>query len=199
MRDVIVNKSLNLLNNSYNYDNDTLDRVKYGLELIYISITKMIVIILISIILGLIKETFITILLFNGLRTFGYGIHAKKSWHCYVSSSFIFIILPYIFVNINFTVIQKIIISLLSLISFILYAPADTHKRPLVNEKHRKKLKIKTLIVCSIYILIMFLSNNTLLINLIILSMVLESFVINPWIYKICDMPYKNYKTYQLK
>lgn len=197
MKEVIINKSLNLLNNTYNYDNDTLDRVKYGLELLYISITKIIVILTISLLLGLIKETIITIILFNGLRTYAYGIHAKRSIDCYISSSFIFIVLPFIFTLIEFNVIQKILISILSLISFILYAPADTHKRPLINKKHRKKLKIKTIIVCLIYILILFKTNNTILINLLLLSMILESFVINPWIYKISGMPYNNYKTYQ--
>ena len=199
MKDVIVNKSLNILNNTYVYDNDTFDRVKYGLEILYISITKMIVILSLSLIVGLLKETIITIILFNGLRTFGYGMHAKKSWHCYISSSLIFIVLPYIFININFTFIQKILISVLSLISFTLYAPADTHKRPLINKKHRTTLKIKTIVTCLIYILIMFMSKNTLLNNLILLSMVIESFVINPWIYKLCNMPYNNYKTYQIK
>lgn len=199
MKDVVISKSLNLLNNSYNYDNDTLDRVKYGLELLYISITKMIVIISISTLFGLLKETIITILLFNGLRSFGYGLHAKKSWHCYLSSSIIFILLPLIFKHIEFNIIYKIFFSIFSLVSFILYAPADTHKRPLINAKHRKKLKIQTIIICLTYILIMFIFNNSLLNNLIILSMLLESVVINPWIYKLCDMPYNNYKTYQTK
>ena len=48
MREKIVNRMLISLNNTYHYDNDTLERVKYGLEIIYISITKMIVILLIS-------------------------------------------------------------------------------------------------------------------------------------------------------
>lgn len=199
MREIIINKSLTLLNDNYNYDSDTFDRVKYGLELLYISTTKMVVIFFLSILFGLLKETILTILLFNGLRTFGFGLHAKKSWHCYVSSSLIFILLPFIFVNIKFSYVQKILISIFSLISFYLYAPADTYKRPLINKEHRKSLKIKTILVCLLYILIMFISKNTLLNNLIILSMVIESFIINPWIYKICDLPYNNYKTYQTK
>lgn len=197
MKDVIINKSLSLLNSTYNYNKNTLERVKYGLELIYISITKMIVILSISLFANMLKETIITIILFNGLRRYAYGIHAKKSIDCYISSTFIFVALPFIFILIKFSTIQKILISILSLISFILYAPADTHKRPLINEKHRKKLKIKTIIIGLIYILLIFIIKDTDIINLLLLSMIIESFVINPWIYKLFDMPYNNYKTYQ--
>lgn len=199
MREKVVNKMLISLNNTYNYDNDTLERVKYGLEVLYISITKLVVILIISLICGLVRETIITIFLFNGIRTYAYGIHAKKSWQCYLSSSLIFVLLPFIFVKINFSIFQKIMISFFSLISFILYAPADTHKRPLVNHEHRKKLKYKTIIISLLYISIIFLMNNRLIVNLTLLSMVICSFVINPWIYKVFGMPYNNYKTYHLK
>jgi accessory gene regulator B len=199
MKDVIINKSLNILCNTYNYDNDTFDRVKYGLELIYISITKMIVIFCISIIFGLLKETVLVILFSNGLRTFAYGVHAKKSWHCHISSITVFVLLPFIFRNLYFSVFQKIFISIFCFISYILFAPADTHKRPIINKDHRKKLKLNALIVCSIYILMIFVSKYSLLNNMIILSMIVESFAINPIIYKLCGMPYNNYKTYQTK
>jgi len=197
MREKIVDKMLISLNNTYNYDNDTLERVKYGLEILYISITKMVVILLISISLGLLKESLLVILFSNFIRKYAYGIHAKKSWHCYVSSILVFIFLPLYFKKLSFSLIQKISISIICFIGYSLFAPADTHKRPLVNKKHRSKLKTNTLFVCSLYILIIFISNNTLINNMIILSMIAELFAINPIIYKLCDMPYNNYKTYQ--
>ena len=199
MKEVFLEHSLQLLNKEYHYQGDALDRVRYGLEVIYISITKMLVILLVSLICKAFKETLLMIIFVNGLRTFAYGIHAKKSWHCYISSIIIFVLSPMLFSYIEFNTIQKILISIICYISYALFAPADTHKRPLVNEKHRKKLKINTLIVCSIYIVIIFISKNTLVNNLIILSMITEVFVINPIIYKIFDMPYNNYVTYQPK
>ena len=50
MKEVFLEHSLQLLNKEYHYQGDALDRVKYGLEVIYISITKMFVILLVSII-----------------------------------------------------------------------------------------------------------------------------------------------------
>lgn len=199
MKEVFLERSLQLLNKEYNYQGDDLDRVKYGLEVIYISITKMFVILLVSIIFKAFKETLLMIIFVNGLRTFAYGIHAKKSWHCYISSIICFVLSPMLFKYIEINVIQKILISIICFISYVVFAPADTHKRPLINKEHRKKLKINTLIVCSIYIAIIFISKNTLINNMIILSMVTEVFVINPIIYKIFDMPYNNYMTYQPK
>ena len=74
----------------------------------------------------------------NFLRIFAYGLHAKKSWHCYISSIFAFIIAPMFFTNLELVLYQKIVIFIATLLSFILFAPADTYKRPLVNDRHRK-------------------------------------------------------------
>ena len=197
MKEMFLNNSLNLLKKHYNYDSDTLDRVTYGLEVIYLSITKIVVILILSIIFNTFKETLLTIIFVNFLRKFAYGLHAKKSWHCYISSTLTFVLLPYIFVIIKFNLIQRILISILTLISFMLYAPADTYKRPLINEKHRNELKIYTLIISLIYISLIFIFNDNYISNLILLSLIIQSFLINPFIYKVFDLPYNNYKSYK--
>lgn len=196
MKEVFLNKSMDLLSSKYNYDSLTKDKILYGLEIIYIFITKLSVILISALIFGLFKEMLIFTLLLNGLRTFAYGVHAKKSWHCYISSLVVFILMPYIFINININLIQKIIISILSLISMYVYAPADTEKRPIVNMNQRKNLKLYSFLVCTIYIILSFIIKNEMIINLILLSMITESFVINPFIYKIFNLPYNNYKEY---
>ena len=76
------------------------------------------------------------------------------------------------------------------------YAPADTEKRPIVNMNQRKKLKLYSFLVCTIYIILTFIIKNEMIINLILLSMITESFIINPFIYKIFNLPYNNYKEY---
>ena len=196
MKEMFLNKSINLLNRQYNYDNDTLDRVRYGLEVLYISITKISVILILSLLFKTFKETLITIIFANFIRTFAYGLHAKKSWHCYVSSILAFIVMPYIFVGINFNILQKILLSFLTMLSMIMYAPSDTYKRPLVNEKHRLKLKRNSILVTILYIVLIFIIKDKI-INLILLSLIIQSMLINPFIYKIFDLPYDNYKSYK--
>ena len=197
MKELFLNNSINLLNKQYNYDNDTLDKVKYGLEVIYIILTKTTVILIISIIFNTFKETTLTMIFVNFLRIFAYGLHAKKSWHCYISSIFAFIIAPMFFTNLELVLYQKIVIFIATLLSFILFAPADTYKRPLINDRHRKKLKINTILVAFIYVALCFIIKNNYIVNLLILSLIIESIIINPFIYKIFGLSYDNYKSYK--
>ena len=78
----------------------------------------------------------------------------------------------------------------------ILFAPADTHKRPIINKKMREKLKIKALAVSLIYIGIVFVYKNEFVTNIILLAMIVQSIVINPITYKLFKLPYNNYKEY---
>ena len=92
MKELFLNKTISALTKQYNYDSDTLDRVKYGLEIIYINVTKISVLLLISLLFNSLKNTLILLFFVNFLRMFAYGLHAKKSWHCYVSSTLCFVI-----------------------------------------------------------------------------------------------------------
>ena len=40
MKEVFVSKSFNLIQAKYNYNQDDQDRIRYGLEIIYITLTK---------------------------------------------------------------------------------------------------------------------------------------------------------------
>ena len=120
MRDVIISKSLYHLNSIYNYDNDTFDRVKYGLEILYISITKTLIILGIAAMFGCFIDTLLFFLLITPLKTFSYGLHAKNSIYCYILSIIVFIIIPQIILNfnINFNIIIKIVLSIFSLLCY---------------------------------------------------------------------------------
>ena len=85
------------------YSNDKLDEIMYGIEGIYLTITKCIVIFTIAIILGIIKEMLLLLLTYNFIRLFAFGMHANKSWICLVFSSSIFILGTYLckYVSIN--------------------------------------------------------------------------------------------------
>ena len=62
-----------------NYNDDELEMVKYGLEGLYLTITKLVVIIGMSLLLKIFWEVISILLLFNIIRYFGFGIHAKRS------------------------------------------------------------------------------------------------------------------------
>lgn len=197
MKELFVNKSISLIKKNYSYNDIMYERIRYGLEIIYLSITKIFVILLVSFLLGMLKETIILMIFSTPLRNYSYGIHAKKSWHCYVSSIFCFVLLPKLIINYNLSIILRITISIYALTSMIIYAPADTHKRPIINTNHRKKLKYTSIIITISYIFLTILINDNYICNLIYLALVIQSTAIIPITYKIFKMPYNNYKAYQ--
>lgn len=198
MKQLFLNYSLMNIKKYYpDYDEQKLDEIRYGLEGIYLSVTKLIVISALSIILNIFYEMIIMLICFNILRTTGFGIHAKKSIQCWISSIIMFIFLPFIS---KYFVISKtvhILLGILLLLLIVLYTPADTYKRPLIKKKKRIIYKIITTINTLILIIISFYTNSTIT-NLILFGISIEVILTNPITYKVFQLPYQNYKTYGL-
>lgn len=180
------------------YDEVRLAELRYGLEGIYLSVTKLIVIIAIALILGIFKEMIFMLLIFNILRTTGFGLHATKSWICLLSSTSVFIICPILAKIITINTIIKVFLSIVSTICVFLYAPADTVKRPLINEKKRNIYKFITTISCIVLSLIAIVVENNVISNLMIFGILTEVVMILPITYKIFNLSYNNYKNYKL-
>ena len=191
MNQFIINKTMSFIKNNTNKEEQELIKIKYGLEGVYLTITKGIIILLIALITNTLFLVLLTLLFFNILRFFAFGLHAKKSWQCLVLSIIEFNILPIIMSHITLTNYICLTIFILSFISFLLFAPSDTEKRPLTNKKKRIIRKIISLVVLSILFIIS-LYIKILLIP-IICSFIIESILINPITYKLLNLNYKNY------
>ena len=128
----------NIKKNNQNITTEQLEVIEYGLESIYLTTTKIIIIILLSIVLNIFKETLLMLLFYNIIRLFAFGLHAKNSISCLITSLILFIGGAYIsiYLNIGFTI--KIILSIICTVLIAIYAPADTEKRPLINKNKRK-------------------------------------------------------------
>ena len=191
VKNFVVNSSMNLIKDLNKYDKIQLEKIKYGIESIYLTITKFVIITLISLLLGLQKEMLLLLILFNILRITAFGLHASKSIYCWISSSIAFIGIPFICKNIIFSNITYIILPIICLLCFILYAPADTVKRPLINQKKRKIYKFFSITLCIIYLIMIIILKNILFKNLLMFSLILESILILPITYKVFKLPYK--------
>lgn len=191
--------SLNLIkNNNPSIDDIKLDEIRYGLEGIYLTITKTIFIFTICYLLNIFKEMILLLLFFNILRTTGFGLHAKKSWMCWLSSTIMFVILPLLAKNIIIQYNLKLFLGIFSIILIFLYAPADTEKRPLINKKKRIIWKVVTTINCTILVIFSLITKE-IISNLIIFGIYSEIILISPLTYKIFHLNYNNYKEYILK
>jgi len=197
MRKRIINQCMNCIKNNCDYDDIKLAEIKYGLEGIYMLITKMTIIILSAIALGIIKEVAIFLLLYNFIRMPSFGLHATKSWICLVSSLLIFLIIPYLCTIITIPTWLKIGMGIVLIIMIFKNAPADTHKKPIVNPKRRKVYKALSTIIATIYIITSILTTNQFIATSLIFSLIVQSIIIAPTTYKIFNLPYDNYKVYE--
>jgi len=196
LKERVIDYIISFIEKYHKYSNKDLEKLRYGLEGLYLTITKMIVIISLSIYLGIFKETIITLFLFNIIRYTGFGFHAEKSWHCLILSTIYFIGIPLFFLHVQLSDLIILSICFLCIISYLLFAPADTKKRPLPNKKKRKIRKFATFFIGIIYSIMIFIINDTVLTALLLSTLVVQAIIIQPLLYKIFQQPYNNYKSY---
>lgn len=199
MKKVFLEKSLNLIKNYYSYDDIKLQEIKYGLETLYITITKTVVIFALALLLNIFKELMIMMVFYGFLRLFAHGLHAKKSWQCWVTSVPLFLILPYLSTILLIPKEIYLVLGTFITIMIYFYAPADTEKKPIVNKKRRMFFKITSTVISIIYLVLIYFLKNNILINIIFSSMLVELVLISPLTYKIFNLKYNNYKTYLQK
>lgn len=168
----------------------------YGLETIYIFITKMIFITILSLFFNITKEMYIFIFFYLFLRLYSSGIHLSTSSQCTIFSSILFIGIPMLCKYITIDIGIRILISGITYSIFAWYSPADTHRKPIIKEEKRNNLKFKSIIVCTTYLILLFIINNNYVLNCITFSLIMQSIMISPITYKLFKQPYNNYKAY---
>lgn len=196
MKELIINKTMSNIKKYNDYSDTKLKEIKYGLESIYLTFFKITVIVLINIIINSIKELLLIFLFYGLLRLTGFGLHAKKSSHCWIASLTMFVILPNL---VKFIEIPKYIALFLSIIGLILltiYAPSDTKKRPIINKTKRTVYKVLTSLITLSYIIYIIISNNVYINNILLISILIQTFLVLPISYKLFDLEYNNYKKY---
>lgn len=196
MRNVVINSSLNIIKKNYNYDEIKLAELKYGLEAIYILITKSIVILTAAFILNIFKEVIIFTLLYSLIRMPSFGLHATKSWICLVVSLISFITIPYICTIIDINIYIKVVINIICILLMVKNAPADTYKRPIVNKQRRERYKFISSIFAITFSFISLLITNNFISNSLVFALLLQNIMISPITYRIFKLPYNNYKKY---
>ncbi len=196
MKNKFLNSSIVLLKKYGNYTEEQIEVIVYGLEGFYLTITKMIIIFLLAYLLGIFAEVFVLLITYNIIRSQAFGIHASKSTYCLISSLILFLGGALICKYLTLPLWLMISIALICDICLFLYAPADTHKRPLVNEKKRKRFKFLSFSLGMIYTILIIIFKEYFIANYLLLGMIEAVLMILPITYSTFNMPYNNYKTY---
>lgn len=195
MKEAFLNYTINFIaSNQENLNEEDKEKLHYGLEGLYMTITKLVVIFLIAFLLGFIREFIITLILFNIIRFPGFGFHASKSIVCLISSTLLILGLPYLFTSVEVGLTTKIVLCAISVITFIICAPADTQKRPLTNKRKRIIRKICACSLAIIYSILIIVFNGMEISNLLMAALLIETTLISPIMYLIFKEPYRNYK-----
>lgn len=186
----------NIKKNKSDLNEEQLEIIEYGLEGLYLTIIKIIIILLLAIVLDILKETVLMIIFYNVTRFFTFGLHAKTSTACLITSLLLFIGGTYLATYLQIPLIVKIILSIICLILICIYAPADTEKRPLINPKKRKRFKIQSIIISIIMGVLIIYLNDSYISNFMVIGQLEAVIMILPITYKIYGLPYNNYKSY---
>lgn len=197
MKEVIINNVMLNIKNNKDFTEQKLCEIKYGLESLYLTLTKIVVIYLISILLKTSKELSLVFLFYGILRLTGFGVHAKGSKECWIASLLVFVPFPYLLKVVLIPKYINIILSVIGTILLLIYSPADTKKRPLIHEKKRIMYKIITALIASIYTIINVFIKDNILSNTLTFAILLEMVMVLPISYKLFGLTYNNYLNYQ--
>lgn len=199
MKKKFIDKSFRFISKYQQCDELKEKTIRYGLEALYNLLSKLIVMLILSILLGIWREYFLLVIIYASVRCYAYGLHAKKSITCWMTTLPIYILGCYF---IKYMIIPQPIIYILwifGFLSFVKWAPADTPARPLIHAEIRKKQKIKASIICIIYLFCIVGFQKQLLTNAVIYCLTIQAICINPITYKITKTPFDNYKLYYEK
>lgn len=191
MKKVVVNFFVDKFKKN-NYQN--IDVIKYGLESLYILITKTIVIFGLAFILDIFYEVLIFSCFYGMIRMTSFGLHATKSWVCYLSSTIIFVLIPYLLKLYDINIIDRTLLGIFCILVIYLYSPSDTHKRPI--KKNRNNYKFISVIIAISMVMSSLLISNIFIHNALIISLFVECIMILPITYSIFNLPYNNYKKF---
>jgi len=199
IKNLFLHHSLKIINEYYpQYNNAEIKQISYGLEGIYLTFSKLIIIFALAFLLNIFNEVLLLVLLFNIIRLPAFGVHASKSLSCLTISSLFFLVFPLFLKVIHLSLYIKIFICSLLIIIFIIYAPADTKKRPIINKTRRLKLKIISVAISVIFTIGAVLINNIFISNSLIAALLIEAIMIIPLTYRLFNQEYNNYKKYAM-
>lgn len=174
-----------------------IEEISYGLESIYLTFTKLIIIFCLAFIFKIEIKVLTLLIFYNIIRINAFGLHATKSIYCLITSLLLFIGGVYVAEWLHINLFIKIIVSTICVVCLFKYAPADTEKRPLVNKKKRTRYKFLSTLSGVIYTILIIKFNNNIVSNYLLIGMIESVLMIHPAIYKFFKLPYNNYKNYE--
>ncbi|MBC6309047.1 regulator [Listeria sp. FSL L7-1582] len=175
-------------------DEDRFAIVKYGVEIFLVNVTKGITVYLAAALLGMIWQTLIVHLSYLMIRRHSFGLHAKTSLGCTITSVVMFVVLPYFVKDVQLSGWMIVLISVLILMNIAIFSPSDTENMPLFNAQKRHVLRIKSVFNTFFIIIVISIIPNEYFKSLVLLGLALQVIMIHPISYRFLRRRYNNYE-----
>ena len=195
MVDKICNYLTNKIRNKMpEVDDERAEIINYGIHLIVGEIPKFFIFLGVAILLGIVKEFFITMLVIIPYRAVSGGFHLKTHLGCITLTTLYYCGIAYVSRLFILPQLAKyILITLVWIFGIImcrLYAPADTESIPILRKKERKIKQILSYVILTITLIIGIFIRNVTVSNIIILGMLVQSIMISRLAYKLTNSKY---------
>lgn len=144
--DAILSRITSFLVNNDNFDEERLEVIRYGIEILLLKVLFFIASMLLGVLLQSFWECLLFTLSFSVIRSLAGGYHADTRIKCFIQSMCMLMVVLVILKLIQRNLFSCEIVLCLSIIAAViiwLTSPIDTENKRLTNEE-RKILKIKS-------------------------------------------------------
>lgn len=188
---------VNRLNVYMNKDGLEYEKLKLGVDVLVLSLSKVILTLVLAVYFDIFFEVLLMAVVHGIIRYNAFGLHAKDSNVCLVLTLAMFILPPILLKSIYLSNYTVLIVFLLFSLLLYKYAPADTENHPLLGATLRKKLRIKTLVYSIIVMILTLLLPFGEFKIFPIISTLYVIIGVLPITYNILKRGYKNYEKYE--
>ncbi|EPR10250.1 accessory gene regulator ArgB-like protein [Ruminiclostridium papyrosolvens] len=161
------------------------EQIDYGQYMAFADGLKLLAVLVAALILGQLKYAIVAVIVFSINKSYLGGVHAKIQIGC-VITHFTFIFgTVYLAQIINIKFLNIVLFALSGILTFI-YAPADLESKPIVTERRKRELRIKSsilLVTCFVITLIV----PNIYSNIISVITIILTVNITPIVYKITN------------
>lgn len=136
-------------------------RMAYGLEIILGEVNKLVILLLLAWLLGILPEILVLSFTASILRLASGGEHCSEYYRCLIGSTTCFLLLGLLihWVSPGLEPLHFYLIAGLAFLPSLAllgkYAPGDTENKPINNEDERRNLKRLSIIIVTLYLVIM--------------------------------------------
>lgn len=186
MMEAVTVKVLDVLNRDGQLTRKQYLKVKLGLEVLLINLSKLAVIVAAAVLAGVLTQMAIFALAFFSIRMFAYGAHATSSFKCTWISCVTMVGIPLLLVHGGALPVWALAaVGAINMLVLYRYAPSTTVKNPIGSSEKKRRQRRRALTANGVLILAALCMPSALVGSLIMTGALAAGSLVLPYIHKI--------------